>query len=781
MNTVSDANMQERFFTWLSERVSPAQLSELYMAYNDIDKYFVGKKVLKAHLFQTTDLAILSQIRNTIEGDRYFRVLYKRSLRIISAAMRYYMDFLKESAIVPQEKPAAEVRKSAVEPDSSEEKNKPAKPAEETRKPNITAAPPKDEIQTVDLADERSYAFTTPISFSYFGEETAVSSWREVYTKCIAILLDDYPSAILSLRGSPIVGRGRMDLCAPKLSALMAAPKKVSDEVYAETNYSASDLMLRLRALLDRCNVDYENLQITFRHNTAPGSGNQGQGGTRSSTGGEGGTPGKKERVVLPPPSITVEDIQWLSILVDSFPNGYILNDFLCRLQAAGLWQERYGETCPLEGAAIDEAMKAIGTVLNDRIFPPKKETTQLISEICDEVDAILSRYTTVYRSCIFERYRDRLSACQIYTEQVMTEQLLGEAGGRFESSYQYFERHRQNASVRGDCRRVLREQGGAMSTGDVAKTLWFIPSGKVYNALNTDEEILNVDLGVWMLAEHFPLTRENAQRIGDVLGEQLLTKDYVHTSELRPLLRKHLPSIADDLSGLTNAAVFNIVAYYLADRFSFTRAIISPKGANTDFTVLFRTFAAEHDTFTIRDLEAFAEELNLPIYWNNTYNGGAVRISQTNFVNRRLVHFDVDAVDRMLENFCSGDYLPLQAVPSAMMLHLPACGYAWNGYLLLSYVRDFSKQFHLVCNSLGKTGFYGAMVRNSCREIDDYNSLVERVLTDDDSWTTTKDALNLLVKRGYQALKKYRDIDTIVENARRNKKYMGGESSAQV
>lgn len=172
--------------------------------------------------------------------------------------------------------------------------------------------------------------------------------------------------------------------------------------------------------------------------------------------------------------------------------------------------------------------------------------------------------------------------------------------------------------------------------------------------------------------------------------------------------------------------------------------------------------------------LESLANELKLPIYWESTYAGGAVRVSKTDFVNRSLIHFDVDAVDQVLEDFCPGDYLPIQAISSAIMMHLPSCGYRWNGYLLLSYVQGFSKAFRLSYNSLGKTGFYGAMVRRSCKEIGNYSSLIERVLTDDDTWTTSTDALDLLVKRGYQALRKYKDIDNIVEKVRQKKQADG-------
>ena len=466
----------------------------------------------------------------------------------------------------------------------------------------------------------------------------------------------------------------------------------------------------------------------------------------------------------------SIIDDRWRPILQDSFPDGYILKDLLGQFQAAVFWQEHYGEECPIQGDDIDAAMKAVGTVRDGRVFIKSEDDKQLIAIICEEINDILSHYTTAYRSCIYDFFFNDPATTEIYTEPVMTQQLLDEAKGCFYSVNQVFAKPGQYASVIQDARKVLRNHGGPMPVDEVAKVLWFIPHDIVYHYLSVDDESLNIGNSTWMLAEHFPVTHEDAAKIGDILDEYFLTNSYVQAFDLMPLLRDRLPSIADNLSGMTYQAVFNIVAYYLRNRFNFTKAIISPKGTSVDFTDLFRAFAAERDTFTLTDLEALASELKLPIYWESTYAGGAVRVSKTEFVNKRLIQFDVDAIDIALEDFCPGDYLPLMSVSSAMMMHLPSCGYRWNGYLLLSYVFSFSKVFRLSYSSFGKTGYYGAMVRRSCKTINNYGSLIERVLTDDDTWKTTADALDVLVKYGYQALRKYKGIDNVVAQAKRNK-----------
>ena len=62
-------------------------------------------------------------------------------------------------------------------------------------------------------------------------------------------------------------------------------------------------------------------------------------------------------------------------------------------------------------------------------------------------------------------------------------------------------------------------------------------------------------------------------------------------------------------------------------------------------------------------------------------------------------------------------------------------------------------------------------MIRKDGNDIDSYRTLLEHVLTDDDTWTTTADALELLVKQGYQVFRKYKDIDAVVEKVRQNKR----------
>ncbi len=463
-------------------------------------------------------------------------------------------------------------------------------------------------------------------------------------------------------------------------------------------------------------------------------------------------------------------DERWFAILKRYFPDGYILNDKLCQLQARAYWKEYYGADCPLQGTEIDSAMLPCGITLDGRVFLKNEECDKLISDIYAEIEKILQHYKSIDLCCIFDRYQDKLAEYSIYTLTAMKKLLTEVAKEHSVAVYEVITAPTKNDTVVQDCMTVLREHGGALPESVITKTLWFISEEKVRHCLSLGNEILYAGKKNWMLAEHFPLTETEVKRIGDTLEEYFLSQGYISQKDLRPLLQNYCPEIAENLTDLSDKAIYSILCYYLKERFTFSPTVISPNGNIKDYATLYRNYSKEHEDFTLDDITAYAHELGAPIYLPALLDAGSVRISATEFVNQKQLAFDVDNTDQVLTKICPGDYMPLKEVASFMLLHLPSCGYPWNGYLLQNYIRNYSKTFKLICISIGKSGYYGAMVKRSCKEINNYNQLVARVLSDDTSWSNTDEALELLVNRGYQAQHRYNGIQEMVDQIKKTR-----------
>lgn len=463
-------------------------------------------------------------------------------------------------------------------------------------------------------------------------------------------------------------------------------------------------------------------------------------------------------------------DVLWEQVLKESFPDGYVLDDYISQLQAVEKWEEICGEPCPLQGNELDKAISACGTVKDGHVFPQNADEDQLIQEIANTISKLLHIYSSICMTMIYQRYCQQLAGHAIYTEAVLADLVLQHSNGSFIKSGNWFVSPGKAVSVIEDCKKVMRDFGSAMSVEEIHKQLWFIPYDTIYHALSAEEDCINIGRHIWMLAEHFPLTSADVVQIADVLDKELNLRSYISYRYLVPLLYSKFPSVAENLGTLEEGAIFNVLRYYLKNYFSFTKAIVAPLGQQIDANMLYENFAAECDQFSLTDLEAFSSEIGVSsIYWEAIFTK-AVRVSETDFVNKNAITFDTAAIDHVLEDFCDGDYLPFKEIQQPMMMHLPPCGYPWNGYLLLSYVYGYSKTFHIIYRTIGKTGYYGAMVRRSCPFINSYEDLVEHVLTDRVDWNSRADALALLVSSGYQAAKRLNGIDRLIERARLNK-----------
>lgn len=269
-NVPDTKSIQDQYFAWLETQVSPAQLSELYMIYTDIEDFCLKRSVIKKKLFALTNLADIRKVMNTVDSNKVFRFTYKKNLSKMSSAMRFYYRFAKEHPeLLTQAAPMKSIQ------NATPMETKPVEPSPELVEYRETAAPSTVGTATykIDFTNIRSLAFTQPTEYSYFGEEQAkVNSWTHLYVQVAKCLLDDYPDVLRSYINRNISGQGRCDFADEAGISSMTAPQKVHDNFYLETNISATDIAGKIKKLLDLCNVDYENLEVYYqkRGSTAP-------------------------------------------------------------------------------------------------------------------------------------------------------------------------------------------------------------------------------------------------------------------------------------------------------------------------------------------------------------------------------------------------------------------------------------------------------------------------------------------------------------------------------
>lgn len=245
-------NGEAAFMSWLSKKVSPAQLSELYMVFQEIEQQAKKAKIVKKSLYENTDIAVFRKICSNIEQSKVFKFTHKRQMGRMISALNYLIQYAQDSTS------SAEVRMAV------EKKIKPSEKSRETSTTTIKRVEERADVRTMDLTSIPNMAFTKPVALSYFGNEMQENSWRTLYADLCKQLIDDYPEILKQLRKDSISGRTKVWLVDDAHTELLAAPKKVMQNYHIETNRSALDIMRAIRWLLDQCSVEYENVVITY-------------------------------------------------------------------------------------------------------------------------------------------------------------------------------------------------------------------------------------------------------------------------------------------------------------------------------------------------------------------------------------------------------------------------------------------------------------------------------------------------------------------------------------
>lgn len=119
-------------------------------------------------------------------------------------------------------------------------------------------------VYEVNFSKIADLSYTRPIYTSYFDKTiTNIFSWKQLYINVFKKLYNDYDKRI-PLNESFNGGNGRMDFCSSEYYSFMVTPKQIDKDRYLETNLSATDIVRKIKLLLNICCVDEKNLVIRY-------------------------------------------------------------------------------------------------------------------------------------------------------------------------------------------------------------------------------------------------------------------------------------------------------------------------------------------------------------------------------------------------------------------------------------------------------------------------------------------------------------------------------------
>lgn len=603
--------------------------------------------------------------------------------------------------------------------------------------------------KTATLGESRSYTFTKPVSFTYQGQTYPSKNWKDLYVNCCKLLVNDHKRAFLRIMGRGILGGNKAEVADEKTVPSLLSPSEICDGIYVETNFSADDLMLRLGQLLVICKVDPNTVEVRYVERTRAESPQP-----------QPKPPAAREKPAVPtvPPKVAEN---YISLLRDEFPYGMRQN-LLHIDRFINEYEERFGEIPANRDNLLDE-LKAVGVVLDGRIYPPQDSSQRsLVDEIIETVNSVFEGGgSCVYLSKLLERYGRRLAdQLGIYNEEGL-QGILRERGGFF-FRHGYIYTDPGNSDPAREILSFMEDRHTPVNYETLQSEFWYLPLDVIKHSLIYTPSLVKVGEESYFYAPNLAISPQELKVLSRKMDEEISAKDFLVAKDVKNLIDRYCPFASIDLSDMSDWAIRNCLGYLLRDKFEFNRAIISKKGHPMTTNEVFADFCQRYERLTLEQLKEFSEELDLSTYWTIALSY-MVRVNSKELRRNDTIRFDIEKTDAVLDIFCPGDYVPIKDIN--LFLQFPAIDIPWNIFVLESYLRNFSARFKLVQVSAAEKRVCGVAVRRSS-PLQDYEDIVVDFLARTYRWKNEAEALELIIEHGFQQRRQYANFGNVVKKA---------------
>ena len=704
-------NGEAAFMSWLLKKISPAQLSELYMVFQEIEQQAKKAKIVKKSLYENADIAVFKKICSNIEQSKVFKFTHKRQMGRINSALNYLTQYAQDgSSLSDGQMQIEKENKSSVE----------------------------------------DRAFSTANGRKYKRDDKeGFYQWMLNDQHMAEVTCRGYVSAI---RGAEKYAEEHSLVSISLFGATAAEARKTADVLFevAEFIEKNEGQHNRFRAaitkLLAYLGEDWTVQDSSFsakRMNTSP----------------------QKD-------DVQVDVKPYETVLIQKFPRGYRLGSSIEMRKFRRYFEEINENALEQEADEIEKIIGLCGIEHEGRVYAPE---TMLSEELRDRLFDFIDKSfeegkTVVYYEALFREFSEEFLDQNIYDGEMLKAYITYMAGDRYFIARSYLSNEGQSSvDPIDDVRTCLKEHGLPLEVDDLCKTLSHIPSDRIRTLLGTHGEFVRNSKGEYFHADSFSVTDEELDNIAALIDEEIKSHSFISGNELYDAAKGKYPYIYERNAMFSVIGWRDALKYKLGDKFSFTGNIISSKDKELSMSDVFAAYGAEQERFTLSELLAFAKNMGSTIYFDALYQNAA-RISQEQFVSKDGVSFRVKETDKALERFCTGSYLALPEITDFGIF--PEASHPWTPYLLEHYVAFHSKRYYLMHGGYNRNTVVGAMVKKE-NVYESFDDLIVDVLTESGVTLQKEDALNYLSDKGFIARRTYTGIEALMIKARakRNKK----------
>lgn len=796
----TNESMEKKFFTWLSNRVSSAQLSELYTVYKPIEKFCLDKGIIRLQLLETTDLSRLAKVQETVTENHIFRFIHKRQANKMAIGIGYYIDFLKELKLKEEEERKKSEQAEVEIPLVKNEKDTNliiqdrilSKQEIEQRKQEFI-----DWMMEQEMADRTAMTYASSCGLAGKVAQDYGIVENDIWTISDADVLKEAFNKLL--RNQEFVeknesrhnqfsasmakyiqfcgdenfnSRGSYDMFIRHISEY-----SVEDEDIKNIN---PELYMRLRSI-SKVYDDPNGLSIE-RIRTMVGV--------------------EIEREEL---KDILDRIPWITEVDNDiyscsksakpyenqieFDKGSFVRVLMMRYRGGMRFDsidlENFRETyndivdemIDLSDKDLEVCLRKCGIMWQNRLFPTegildnsaKEKVLAYINENFNNGKKVL------YYKAIYSDLAEVFVYCFNLTEAMMLKPYLEYVCDPEE--YYFFQEYmakEKNVSVdhSSEIEEFLLSVGKPLSYDEIYAGLSHVSKEVIYSEIKTNRSIILNEKEHYYHFDLFEFSSEDADQITMFINDEIAKEGYCIWSRVYNRVKSEMLLFIENNTYLSNLGIRNAVAKKLSGRFNFESEVICSRGNYLNMSAVYTLFGEHHAPFSDDELYEFAKEVSgvtTPAYLDALAES-TVRVSKNLFVAKDQIEFDIEAIDKALSTYLTTGYMLIKDVDSFLVF--PNVGFEWNSFLLESYLMYYSKDYALCNNGKSLNNVAGALVKKGSA-YDDFEDICADALANGYVELTKNKALDFLADQNLLTRRSYVAIDRAITKAKqiRNKK----------
>lgn len=439
-----------------------------------------------------------------------------------------------------------------------------------------------------------------------------------------------------------------------------------------------------------------------------------------------------------------------IGVLRSYFSRGFRLNSTIEEHRFKKFYEKQYSSEFPAT-LQLSMMVPMLGVQHGNKVYLPE---FMLAADVRDKIQLyIVSHFESsdyIYYDAILDKFSEDIVDSQIFDKETLKAYL--QYYDVYGWSYGTFYISKTNSVLVNQDQDIIdfvRMQGGIVTENEILNAFHYMPKDYVLRCVvRNNRTLISCGRGYRFHIDNYRINDIEKNGIREIIRLSIQSAGYLTTSELARSVQIKYPSVLSDNTEYGIIGFRNVVSNLYEGEFSFYNNLISSMHSRLDTNQVFEDFCKSKATFTTEEVNQLADDLGTLINFD-AISRYCVRVSESKFVSKDNIVFDVPATDAAIANYCPGEYVTILDINT--FVAFPYCSYRWNNYLLESFVAQYSKQFKLMHSRYNKDNTIGAIVKRTSA-FSDYDEILIDAVANSQVSLNENDVLDYLQEKGFIA-----------------------------